>query len=70
MARARPTGSLVADRSGTVTSYACSSLQERGSLFIAVVMVSFLSCLLSLQAAASRLLFAFEAVVIGGKLVL
>ena len=32
--RARPTGSLVADRSGTVTSYACSSLQERGSLLV------------------------------------
>jgi GTP-binding protein len=32
--RVRPTGSLVADRSGTVTSYACSSLQERGSLLV------------------------------------
>ncbi len=32
--RARPTGSLVADRSGTVTGYACSSLQERGSLLV------------------------------------
>ena len=32
--RARPTGSLVADRSGTVTGYACSSLQERGSLVV------------------------------------
>src|SRR5215467_10940620 len=32
--RARPTGSLVADRSGTVTSYACFSLQERGSLLV------------------------------------
>jgi predicted membrane GTPase involved in stress response len=30
----RPTGSLVADRSGTVTSYACFSLQERGSLLV------------------------------------
>jgi GTP-binding protein len=33
--RVRPTGSLVADRAGTVTSYACFSLQERGSLFVA-----------------------------------
>jgi GTP-binding protein len=33
--RVRPTGSLVADRSGTVTSYACFSLQERGSLMVA-----------------------------------
>src|SRR5215475_13214195 len=32
--RARPTGALVADRSGTVTSYACFSLQERGSLLV------------------------------------
>jgi GTP-binding protein len=32
--RVRPTGSLVADRSGTVTSYACFSLQERGSLMM------------------------------------
>jgi GTP-binding protein len=33
--RVRPTGSLVADRSGSVTSYACFSLQERGSLMVA-----------------------------------
>ena len=33
--RVRPSGSLVADRSGTVTSYACFSLQERGSLLVA-----------------------------------
>ncbi|HEV2372639.1 MAG TPA: translational GTPase TypA [Streptosporangiaceae bacterium] len=32
--RVRPTGSLVADRYGNVTSYACFSLQERGSLFV------------------------------------
>src|SRR5215467_11566428 len=32
--RVRPTGSLAADRSGTVTSYACFSLQERGSLMV------------------------------------
>jgi GTP-binding protein len=32
--RVRPTGSLVADRSGTATSYACFSLQERGSLLV------------------------------------
>ncbi|HEX4060949.1 MAG TPA: translational GTPase TypA [Streptosporangiaceae bacterium] len=32
--RARPTGSLVADRSGTVTTYAMFQLQERGSLFV------------------------------------
>jgi GTP-binding protein len=32
--RVRPTGSLVADRSGLVTSYACFSLQERGSLLV------------------------------------
>jgi len=33
--RVRPTGSLVADRAGSVTSYACFSLQERGSLMVA-----------------------------------
>ena len=33
--RTRPTGSLVADRTGQVTSYACFSLQERGTLFVA-----------------------------------
>jgi GTP-binding protein len=33
--RVRPTGSLVADRAGAVTSYACFSLQERGSLMVA-----------------------------------
>jgi GTP-binding protein len=32
--RTRPTGSLVADRSGAVTSYASFSLQERGTLFV------------------------------------
>jgi GTP-binding protein len=32
--RARPTGSLVADRSGSATAYAMFALQERGSLFI------------------------------------
>jgi GTP-binding protein len=32
--RARPTGSLVADRSGAVTTYAMFQLQERGSLFV------------------------------------
>ena len=32
--RTRPTGSLVADRSGAVTSYACFNLQERGTLFV------------------------------------
>jgi GTP-binding protein len=32
--RARATGSLVADRSGTATAYAMFSLQERGSLFV------------------------------------
>jgi GTP-binding protein len=32
--RVRPTGSLVADRSGLVTSYACFSLQERGALLV------------------------------------
>ena len=32
--RGRPTGSLVADRTGTATAYAMFSLQERGSLFI------------------------------------
>jgi GTP-binding protein len=32
--RTRPTGSLVADRTGAVTSYACFGLQERGSLFV------------------------------------
>jgi GTP-binding protein len=32
--RTRPTGSLVADRSGLVTAYASFALQERGSLFV------------------------------------
>ena len=32
--RTRPSGSLVADRSGKATGFAISSLQERGSLFI------------------------------------
>ena len=31
----RQTGSLVADRRGSVTSYACLNLQERGVLFVA-----------------------------------
>ena len=33
--RTRPTGSLVADRQGVVTSYALFNLQERGTLFVA-----------------------------------
>jgi GTP-binding protein len=33
--RTRPSGSLVADRSGPVTSFSCFQLQERGSLFVA-----------------------------------
>jgi GTP-binding protein len=32
--RTRPTGSLVADRSGQVTSYALFNLQERGMMFV------------------------------------
>jgi len=32
--RTRPRGSLVADRTGAVTSFACFNLQERGTLFI------------------------------------
>ena len=32
--RTRPTGSLVADRTGTVTSYALFNLQERGTMFV------------------------------------
>ena len=32
--RTRPTGSLVADRSGVVTSYALFNLQDRGTLFV------------------------------------
>jgi GTP-binding protein len=32
--RARPSGSLVADRTGTATAYAMFALQERGSLFV------------------------------------
>nr|WP_304440735.1 translational GTPase TypA [Jiangella sp. DSM 45060] len=32
--RTRPTGSLVADRSGVATSYAMFNLQERGTLFV------------------------------------
>ncbi len=33
--RTRPSGSLVADRRGLVTAYACLNLQERGTLFVA-----------------------------------
>jgi GTP-binding protein len=33
--RTRPTGSLVADRRGIVTSFSCFQLQERGTLFVA-----------------------------------
>jgi GTP-binding protein len=33
--RTRPTGALVADRSGSVTAFSCFQLQERGSLFVA-----------------------------------
>jgi GTP-binding protein len=33
--RTRPTGSLVADRSGKATGFALSSLQERGTMFVA-----------------------------------
>ena len=33
--RTRPTGALVADRTGVVTSYALFNLQERGTLFVA-----------------------------------
>ncbi|HSD76506.1 MAG TPA: translational GTPase TypA [Solirubrobacteraceae bacterium] len=33
--RRRPTGSLVADRPGAVSSFACFGLQERGTLFVA-----------------------------------
>ena len=32
--RTRPTGSLVSDRTGVVTSYASFNLQERGTLFV------------------------------------
>jgi GTP-binding protein len=32
--RTRPTGSLVADRTGAVTGHACFQMQERGSLFV------------------------------------
>lgn len=32
--RTRPTGSLVSDRKGAVTSYACFGIQERGTLFV------------------------------------
>ena len=32
--RTRPTGALVADRSGQVTSYALFNLQERGTMFV------------------------------------
>jgi GTP-binding protein TypA/BipA len=32
--RTRPSGSLVADRAGAVTSFAIANLQERGSLFV------------------------------------
>jgi GTP-binding protein len=32
--RARPTGSLVADRTGVATAYAMFSIQERGTLFV------------------------------------
>src|SRR3954470_63665 len=33
--RTRPNGALVADRQGSVTSYSCFQLQERGTLFVA-----------------------------------
>jgi GTP-binding protein len=33
--RTRPSGALVSDRSGTVSSYSCFNLQERGVLFVA-----------------------------------
>ena len=33
--RTRPTGSLVADRSGATTGFALSNLQERGTMFVA-----------------------------------
>jgi GTP-binding protein len=33
--RTRPTGSLVADRRGAVTSFSCFQMQERGTLFVA-----------------------------------
>jgi GTP-binding protein len=33
--RTRPTGALVADRTGQVTAFSCFQLQERGSLFVA-----------------------------------
>ncbi len=32
--RTRPTGSLVADRSGSTTAFALANLQERGTLFV------------------------------------
>jgi len=32
--RTRPTGSLVSDRKGAVTAYACFAIQERGTLFV------------------------------------
>jgi len=32
--RTRPNGSLVSDRRGAVTAYACFSIQERGTLFV------------------------------------
>jgi GTP-binding protein len=32
--RTRPTGALVADRAGVVTSFSCFQLQERGQLFV------------------------------------
>ncbi len=33
--RTRPSGSLVADRTGKVTAFACFQMQERGALFVA-----------------------------------
>jgi GTP-binding protein len=32
--RTRPTGALVSDRQGAVTSYSCFQMQDRGSLFV------------------------------------
>ena len=32
--RTRPSGSLIADRTGVTTTYACFNLQERGALFV------------------------------------
>ena len=52
--RTRQTGSLVADRQGTVNSYALFNLQERGTLFVAPGDDTYEGCLLYTSDAADE----------------